>query len=113
MIFKPTGAHTIPPVSQVAAGEIAEYTYDAANDLGAGQSVSNPSAELLDARTYVAVEDGVDLDVDTPDDDENKIAVRVTGIERGRSYELRIAFEHEPPRVAGEKTIRIHVIEGV
>lgn len=113
MIFKPTGAHTIPPVSQVAAGEIAEYTYDAVNDLGSGQSVSNPSAELLDAVTFVPVEDGADLDVDTPDEDENKIAVRVIGIERGRNYELRISFEHDPPRVEGEKTTRIHIIEGV
>lgn len=111
MIVKPTSAHTVPPVSQAAAGEVIEVTYDAVNDLGVGQTAINASVQLLNARTFVEVEDGATLD--TPPITANKIAIRVSGIERGTDYELRIGFEHDPPRVTGEKTIRIHVIEGI
>lgn len=112
MIVKPTQAHTIPPITQIAAGEVVEFIYDPVNDLGLGQSAINPSAELFNAATRESITDDM-LDEDSPSIVANLVSIRVAGIERGVSYELRISFEHEPPRVTGEKTTKIMIIEGV
>lgn len=106
-----TPAHTIPPTSTMAAGEIAEYVYDASTDLGEGQTPENPTVELRNADTRAEIEGGATLD--TPPIAGNALAIRVAQIERGVTYELRIAFDHSSPRVVGEHTVKIHVIEGV
>lgn len=99
------------PGTQLVAGEVAEYTYDATNDLGAGQGVTGPTVSLVNLRTGAAVTGGAQLD--TPAVTSNSIAMRVTGVERGVVYELRIQFDHSSPRVSGERTIRLHRIAGM
>jgi len=99
------------PSTQLVAGEIAEYIYDAAADLGAGQGVTSPVVSLVDMRTGDAVPGGAVLDM-TPVAG-TSIYMRVTGVERGGVYELRIQFDHTSPRVTGERTVKLHRIEGM
>lgn len=109
--FETTAVHTDPATSYLAAGAVREYIYDAATDLGEGQAPQNPTVELVNARTRVEIAGGAAMD--TPAIEGTNLFVRVGPIERGAVYELRIAFEHTNPRVPGERTVRIHVIEGV
>lgn len=99
------------PYSQLVAGEVAEFTYDAAADLGAGQGVTAPAVSLVDTRTGLTVAGGATLD-STPVVG-TVIYLRVTGVQRGGVYELRIQFDHTSPRVSGERTIKLHRIEGM
>lgn len=108
---RPTPAHTNPAQSVMVAGEIVEYVYDAVNDLGAEQLPTNPSVELLNAKTRQAVSGGATMD--TTPIEETRLFVRLAGIERGGQYELRIGFDHTNPRVGGERTVKIHQIDGV
>jgi len=97
--------------TQLVAGEVAEYTYDATADLGAGQSPTAPAVSLVDLRTGATVAGGATLDA-TPVVG-NLVYLRVTGVERGGLYELRIQFDHSSPRVSGERTVKLHRIEGM
>ena len=106
-----SAAHTDPARTVLAAGEIAEYIYDAATDLGAGQAPENPTAELVNARTRAVIAGGAALD--TPAIEGTRLFVRVGPVERGAAYELRLGFGHTNPRVPGERTVRIHEIIGV
>jgi hypothetical protein len=111
VIWKPTASHTVIPSSTVVAGEVVSLVFDAVNDLGEGQSPTNASVSLVDMQTREEIEGGATLD--TPPIAGTQISIRITGVERQRTYELLIGFDHDPPRVEGEHTIRIHVIEGV
>ena len=102
---------TVPPISTMAAGEVREYTYDAAADLGEGQAPTNPAVELVNLRTGQTVAGGATLGV--PPVAGTVIAFRVAGVEAGGWHLLRVAFDHTNPRVAGERTVRLHAIEGV
>ena len=42
-----------------------------------------------------------------------RLFIKVSQIERGVTYELRLAFDHTNPRVPGERTVKIHEIVGV
>lgn len=99
------------PSTQLVAGEAAEYIYDASTDLGTGQHVTNPSVSLVDLRSGAVVSGGAVLDATPVVDD--RIYLRVTNVARGGQYELRIQFDHASPRVVGERTIKLHWIEGM
>lgn len=112
VIWKPTTSHTLVPSSTIVEGEIVAISYNAENELGEGQAVENPTVSLVDMQTRLEIEDGAAL-ADTPITDNTTINLLVSGVMRGRIYELLIGFDHTNPRVDGEHTIRIHVIEGV
>lgn len=107
--IKADGARFDPPQGVVAAGDVREIVADVTLELGEEQAPTNPTCSLRDYDTQEEVEGGALLD-DPPTED-NVIFVRVAEFERGRSYELRIGWDHEPPRVEGEHTERVFVIE--
>ena len=109
--WQATAEHTTPANSTMVAGQIKEYTYDASTDLGDGQAPENPAVSLIRLDTLAVVEDGAVLD--TPAIAGNVISLKVAGVERGVTYELRIAFDHTNPRVAGERTVKLHIVECV
>lgn len=108
--WQSTTAHTDPPSSTMVAGQIKEYTYDATLDLGVGQAPTNAAVSLVRLDTLAEIASGAVLD--SPAIVGNVIAMKVTGVARDTTYELRIAFDHTNPRVVGERTVRLHVIEG-
>lgn len=96
--------------TEMAAGDIVEYQFDASPLLGAGQAPTNPTVQLIDTRTGEVVIGGAALD--TVPIEGAVLFIRVANVARGRRYELRIGFDHTNPRVAGEHTNRVHIIEG-
>lgn len=98
--------YTTPSSSIFVAGEVKFYSYNAAPGLATGQSVSNPSAVVLneDTRSLVTGAASVAGVIGAV------ISVRVTGLTRGKTYELQIAFDRTVPRVTGERTVRLHQI---
>lgn len=108
---KPTAVHTDPPSSEMAEGEILEYIYNAVNDLGDTQAPTNAEVELIDTSDRSVVTGGATLD--TVPIQGNSIFIRVAEVVRGKTYELRIGFDHTNPRVVGEHTEKVHVIEGI
>lgn len=109
--WQATSSHTSPASSTLAAGAIVQRAYDATLDLGEGQAATAASVQLIRLDTLDIVADGATLD-DPPIVD-NVILFAVTGVEANTTYRLRIGFDHTNPRVPGERTIRLHVIEGV
>ena len=109
--WQATDAHTVPPSSTMVAGEIKEYTVDVSTVLGAGQEPTNPAVSLIRLDTLALVEGGAVLD--SPAISGNVIALLVAGVARGVTYELRVAFDHTNPRVVGERSTMLHVVEGV
>lgn len=109
--WQATAAHTDPPSSVMVTGQIKEYTYDATLDLGVGQAPTNAAVSLVRLDTLAVVTNGAVLD--SPAIAGNVIAMKVTGVERDTTYELRIAFDHTNPRVVGERSVRLHIIQGV
>jgi hypothetical protein len=90
--------------------QVKEYTFDASLDLAEGQLPLNPTAYLIDLETHETIPDAATVD-GAPTG--KFLSVRVTGLRMGHTYELRFGFEHSSPRVDGERTVRLHVIECV
>ncbi len=98
------------PSAEMVAGEVQEFIYDPSLDLGEEQAPTNPGYALIDTATGTTVSGGATPD--TPPVEDGRLFIRVTGVERGATYELRIGFNHTPPRVAGERTVRLFYIKG-
>jgi hypothetical protein len=107
--IKATGAHFDPPQGVVAEGDVREIAADVALELGPEQVPVNPTCTLRDYETREEIEGGALLD--EPAIDGTVIFVRVAEFERDHAYELRIGWDHEPPRVEGEHSERIFIIE--
>lgn len=109
--WQATDAHTNPAVSVMTTGEIREIPFDMSAVLGETQTPENPDVSLVRLDTLEVVEDGAALD--TPAVEDNVISVKVANVEPGTTYELRVSFDHTNPRVAGERSTVLHIIEGV
>lgn len=99
------------PSTEVVEGEVKPYSYDASHDLQPDQVMSDPVVELRERTSGEEVDGGASLE-DPPTVVDRVLYFRVAEVERGKKYELRIEFDHDPPRVEGEHTIRLHEILG-
>jgi hypothetical protein len=109
--WQATTEHTIPASSSLVAGAKEQRTLDTTIYLGDGQTPVAPSVQLMRLDTFTLVENGAVLS--DPPITGNIISFAVSGVERDTTYELRVGFDHTPPRVVGERTIALHIIEGV
>ncbi len=95
----------------MAEGEIRQLAYDATKDLGTGQVPTNASGTLVNLDTGAVVSGGATLG--SPAITGNVISIRLAGITGGVTHELRIGFDHTNPRVSGEHSVKLHVVEGI
>lgn len=109
--WQATDAHTDPPSSTLSAGEIVQRSFDATDDLGEGQLPTAASVQLIRLDTDDIIAGGASLD--DPPTDANLINFAIEVPEGDTTYLLKIGFDHTNPRVPGERTIRLHHIEGV